>query len=112
MPRKTSNRNLSELPDDWAFLQAVADACAEQRYEFGATATTVAWRLGVEGAKRHGRGAVAYSWTGTMAPALRVSPRLASLARRGLLDSFRVPGEYRNRYALTVKGREELSRGN
>jgi hypothetical protein len=107
--RKTVNRDLSTLPDDRAFLQAVADAVVEHRYEIGATATTIAWRLGVEGAHRAGRGAIAHSWTGTMAPALRVSPRLRSLAKRGLLDEFRAPGEHRLRYELSRKGREMLN---
>lgn len=55
----------------------------------GFTAQRIAWALGVKGAQRAGRGAIAGSWSGTMAPALRIAPRLGSMVRAGVLSSVR-----------------------
>lgn len=108
------NQSLPALPDDLAFLRAVAAVEADRRWGYGVTAGDVAYHLRVPGARRLGRGAVKGSWTGTMSGALRVSPRLSALTRRGLLDRFtgtRHDGtsEYRYRYVLTKKGREEIA---
>ncbi len=111
-----ANLDLPVLPSDDEFLRAVGDLQDSQGvgYHHGATASEVAWKLGVAGARRLGRGAVKGSWSGTMSAALRVSPRLASLTRRGLLARYtgeRYDGtsEYRYRYYLTKKGREEIT---
>lgn len=114
MTRSTYNAQLPELPNDLAFLNAVGMIVERQKYEYGATANDVAHYLGVTGARRLGRGAVAHSWTGTMSAALRVSPRLTSLSNRGLLSRFHADmygagREYRWRYALTPAGREVLA---
>lgn len=108
MTRRTANLDLAPLPDDAAFLRAVRDAEAEQRYRDGASAQTIAWRLGVAGARRLGRGAVAHSWTGYMAPALRVAPRLRSLSKRGLLWEVYDRNKHRRYYGLTDAGREAI----
>jgi len=73
---------------------------------FGATANTIAGRLGVVGANRAGRGAVKGSWSGRMSPALRIAPTLAAMVRAGLVESYLDPDAgWRNLYALTDSGK-------
>lgn len=111
MPAR-SNLELAALPDDLAVMRAVA-VCDERhngRYRgLGVYAQAVAWKLDIAPARRLGRGAVQGSWSGSMAPALRIAPRLQSLVRRGLLGKF-----YGERsvtlYYLTAAGREFIER--
>lgn len=92
---------LAPLPSDEEFIAAVvalnaeAQATAERGRAAGrfwvprkATAADVAYRLGIEPARRLGNGAVKGSWSGYMSPALRAAPRLRSLARQGRLVSW------------------------
>jgi len=106
--RRSHNRHLSELPDDVEFLRAVLWGETEGRrgYEMGATAQSVAWRLEVGPARRLGNGAVKGTWSGIMAPALRVAPRLRALTKRGLLREHW--GDRRIEWALTVEGHRML----
>jgi hypothetical protein len=82
---RTANLDLRPLPSDEEVVAAVRALCAGGAHPRGVTAAWVAIRLGVEGARRHGRGAVKGSWSGTMSGAVRIAPRLRSLERRGLL---------------------------
>lgn len=100
------NDNLAPLPDDVAVLRAV-HTLAEERLG-AATAQAVARRLGVEPARRLGNGAVQGSWSGYMAPALRISPRLLALQRQGLLGFF-YGHRSRREYVLTQAGRTWLA---
>src|SRR4051812_32193975 len=93
---------LPKLPDDDVVLEAVKEA--PHRGTFGPTAQEIAGRLGLVSARRLGRGAVKHSWTGNMAPALRISPRLLSLTKRGLLWRSYDNHRHRWEYALTKKG--------
>lgn len=87
------------MPTDEEVLAAVREVCAEKKRKheearargfhyamrYVATSNDVAYRLGMVGADRHGRGAVAGSWSGRMSPALRIAPRLRSMHKRGML---------------------------
>jgi hypothetical protein len=81
---KTVNRSLSPLPSDEEVIAAVEKL--HEDYPYRATAAHVAQQLGVEGARRLGRGAVKGSWSGHMSGALRIAPRLESLAKQGKLQ--------------------------
>jgi hypothetical protein len=70
----------------------------------GMTATRICMKLDIEPARRAGRGAVAYSWTGDMSPSLRLAPRLRSMERQGLIESYREG--WKKRYYLTDEGRK------
>jgi len=103
--RKTVNRDLPALPSDEQVVAAVAAIVAQHRESpsvvrqmTGASANEVAQQLRIEGATRHGRGAVQYSWSGIMSPALRLAPRLQALTRRGLLEKDYDRDNYRNTY--------------
>jgi len=108
---------VSELPDrQLACLRAVRELEQEtfemngvtmRRLRPGVSASDVAYKLKVEPAARLGRGAVKGSWSGFMAPALRVAPALRAMAREGLLvDLF---GERSvSHYLTTEHGRELL----
>lgn len=78
-----SNQDLPPLPSDDDIVAAIIELQAEERWHLGVSAQRIAWRLGVVPARRLGNGAVKGSWSGTMAPALRLTPRLTSLHRRG-----------------------------
>jgi hypothetical protein len=114
MPRRTSNEGLPDLPPDRDVLRAVATLAAEDPRADPITGTRpitaqrIAWKLGIDGARRHGRGAVQHSWTGTMAPALRIAPRLRSLEMRGLLWSLYDRDNYRHVWGVTRAGHELL----
>lgn len=108
MSRRTHNRDLPPLPSTEEILAALVEAEQERRYEFGISANRLAYRLGVQGARRLGRGAVKGSWSGYMSASLRLSPKLASLCRAGLVERYRTPGEYRWTYAITLAGRVAL----
>lgn len=99
-----ANDDLDPLPGDDAVLAAIAELEDESRRGsdvYGFTAQHIAGKLGIQSARRGGRGAVAGSWSGYMAPALRIAPRLRSLARRGLLvQSFDPSERHRWRYSL------------
>ena len=99
---KTVNLDLPPLPSHEEILAALKELETEEflrpRYRGpGISAQRIAWKCGVQGARRAGRGAVKYSWTGTMAPALRIGPRLEAMARKGLISWFYDPqdGVYR-----------------
>lgn len=103
--RKTVNRNLPDLPSDEEVIAAVKAIVAEHQESpsilkqlTGASANEVAHRLRIKGATRHGNGAVEHSWTGTMSPALRLAPKLQSLAKRGQLEREYDNENYRNTY--------------
>lgn len=72
-----------------AALAAVTALHAEHKgsYYRGVSASKVAWWLSLEGARRHGNGAVKGSWSGHMSEALRVAPILRSLAANGELEA-------------------------
>jgi hypothetical protein len=111
--RSTYNSNLPPLPSDEEVLRALAalENDPQEQRRLGSTATSVAWKLGIQSARRLGRGAVQRSWTGSMAPALRISPRLRSLAKRGLLHEMYDDSPYarsRKVYKLTSAGRKEI----
>lgn len=74
---------------------------------FRISADRVAWKLGVEPARRLGNGAVKGSWSGYMSPALRVVPILRAMAKDGLVDVLYDPASHRTRnvYRLTAAGR-------
>lgn len=108
------NAHLEPIPDDLTVMRAVAVVEAESRGLYrglGVRAQEVARQLGVTPARRLGRGAQGpQSWSGYMAPALRISPRLLSLGKRGLLGYFY--GERSVRlYFLTAAGREFIRGG-
>lgn len=52
----------------------------------GMSAQEVAYRIGVPPARRAGRGAVGGSWSGNMAPALRVVATLRAAEKAGLVE--------------------------
>lgn len=110
--RRTYNERLDPLPDDAAVLAAVdwvVEHDRRARLARGASASLVAQRLKISGARRLGRGAQGpQSWTGTMSGALRISPRLQSLTRRGLLHQLDDRTDYRHVYRLTAAGREAM----
>lgn len=108
---RSSNRNLSPLPDDLAFLAAVGKLDVTQHFSgTGVTANMVAGELGIGGANRSGNGAVKGSWSGHMSGSLRAAPRLGSLKKRGLIGTF-YDERSRNRYYLTRRGRALLEGG-
>jgi len=110
MPRRSYNRALKPLPTRGEMLRALADLedKAPARGEVGVTAEVLAWRLGVEGARRAGHGARGpHSWTGTMAAGIRIAPTLRSLALLGLVDRY-LDERHRYRYSITRGGREAL----
>lgn len=78
---------LAPLPTDDEVVAAVRQLQDAGRYRW-VTATEVASACGVDGARRFGRGAVKGSWSGYMAGALRIAPRLRKLAREGRLVSM------------------------
>lgn len=93
------NHDLPPLPSDDEVVAAVAKIVADKtaRYEsararglayaptLAATATDVAYELDILPAHRLGNGAVKGSWSGRMAPALRIAPRLRALQKQGRL---------------------------
>lgn len=109
MPR-SYNEKLPPLPSDEEVLAAVADLLAnDPRARQWATANLVAGALKIQGARRLGRGAMGgHSWSGTMSGALRISPRLRSLARRGLLHETYDNENYRYVYILSSEGQARL----
>ena len=107
--KRYNEGRLTPLPSDREFLRAVS-ACQANHFLRGATANRVAAKLGIQGARRLGRGAVAHSWTGTMSAALRASPRLNALTKRGLLYRWYDTENHRYMYALTESGSEEADR--
>lgn len=108
MPAR-SNLRLPPLPDPDDILRMVAVMEQERRYRDGVPAGMLAHRLDVEGARRAGSGAKdGRSWTGTMSPSIRLAPRLATLARAGLLLRWRA--DYRWWYCTTDEGRKRISR--
>lgn len=74
----------------------------DPRCHNGATANIIARALGIVPARRLGNGAVRGSWSGSMAPGLRLSPRLSAMARRGLLTELWDHENYR--YLYSAKG--------
>lgn len=108
---RSYNVRLQPLPDDLAILTALDELQEERPYRYGATAQAIAGKLGVQGSRRLGRGAVKGSWTGNMAPALRISPRLRYLRKRGLIRSWYDTDNYRHTYVLSAWGNEVLKRG-
>jgi hypothetical protein len=100
-----SNQELPPLPDADAIVAAVRELHEERPYQ--TTAQVIAHRLGVRPARRSGRGAVAGSWSGYMAPALRIAPRLRSLARAGRITSMYDHREYARNRLVYVPAREE-----
>lgn len=113
MPAR-SNQDLAPIPSDEEILRALAylerQALDHSRDAiYGVTTAHLAGFLGVESARRGGRGAVKGSWSGWMSPALRLSPRMRSLAKRGLVRQGWDPEERtRYRYHLTIEGRTGL----
>lgn len=102
---KTYNDRLRPLPSDDEVVAAVESLIAETRWADGVTANEVAWRLGIEPARRLGRQAQGpHSWSGSMSPALRIAPRLRSLADRGRLSRYYDTERHRYRY-LPAAGR-------
>lgn len=72
-------------------------------------ASEVAHACGLDSTARHGRGAVAGSWSGRRAAALRVVPALRSLVAEGLADSHWQPGvRSRSLYRISAAGRRYL----
>ena len=107
--RRTANLRLSDLPDEREIAAAIQRALTTDPRTYreeSVTANILAQHLGIESSRRLGRGAVKGSWSGQMAPGLRLAPRLASMANRGLVERWRQ--DYRWRYALTTKGAETL----
>jgi hypothetical protein len=100
------NLRLPELPGDEEIIRAVLAAPErDPRALRGVSASILADHLKVQGARRAGRGAVKGSWSGTMSASLRLSPRLGSLVRRGLLGVYRDDERYRSVYYVTKDGR-------
>lgn len=110
MRRRSHNQHLGDLPTDDEVLEALAalEASDSSRYEYGITAQSLAWKLGIAGASRLGNGAVKGTWSGRMAPALRICPRLEAFARQGLVHKLS-DDRRRYRWVLTAKGRTRLS---
>lgn len=68
-------------------------------------AADVARRLRLDGARRHGRGAVAGSWSGYMSSALRVVPILRALEAEHLVHGRYEPDvRTRSLYRITTSG--------
>lgn len=110
--RRSMNTDLSELPRDDEVLAAVDHLVEnDRRHRYGASANAIAGKLGVQGARRLGNGAMKGSWSGTMSASLRISPRLRALVKRGLLDTHYNNEDYRNEYTLTEAGRARLAGG-
>lgn len=114
----TANLHLDPVPGPPAVLAALVELYDEQQarpypWEHGITANAVSYRLGVQGARRAGRGAVKGSWSGRMSGALRVAPVLASLCRNGYAEQLydRAPGARSRRiYFPSEEGRRWLAR--
>ena len=107
------NEDLTPIPGDDEVLRALArlesEATGFSDRVYGITTAHLAGKLGIQSARRGGRGAVKGSWTGSMSPALRLSPRMRSLTKRGLVSAHWDPEERtRYRYTLTRKGRAKL----
>jgi hypothetical protein len=105
---RTANADLPPPPTHEQVVKAMVALDEEERRQVGLTANSIAWKLGMEGARRMGRGAVKGSWTGYMSPALRLAPTLEAMSRKGLADWFYDPSEGsrgRKRYSLTAAGR-------
>jgi hypothetical protein len=64
----------------------------------GITASQIASKLGIQGARRAGRGAVKGSWSGTMPAALRIVKLLDGMAKLGLVEQKYDRENYRNVY--------------
>lgn len=77
---RSYNDRLEPLPTAAEIVQAVSDLTADRRWFDGVPANVIARQCGVEGARRLGRGAVKGSWSGRMAPGLRLAPRLRQLS--------------------------------
>jgi hypothetical protein len=117
------NAELAKVTDDQVLLAMakIERAAEEYREKHGfyhswdidgySDAQRIAGAASVAPAIRGGRGAVAGSWSGFMAPALRVAPRLRSMAKRGLLDrkwnNIDRRGVYE--YRMTDAGRARLA---
>jgi hypothetical protein len=97
-PRRSHNQDLADLPSFEAILEAMRKLEDQHRYTYGSSAQAIAYAAGVRGARRLGRGAMGpQSWTGYMAPALRIAPRLRAMERAGLVRSFHGDGHDRYR---------------
>lgn len=102
------------LPTDDEVIAAVRDLIKQKHEDMARSAAAghgyyvdarpaanaIARRLGVRGARRAGNGAVKGSWSGTMSGALRISPRLQSLARQAKLVQGYDPENYRHIYSV------------
>lgn len=115
MSRTRSNDDLAPIPGDDEVLAALAVLEDERDddphayvKEYGIRAQHLAGKLGVAPARRGGRGAVKGSWSGSMAPALRLSPRLRSLERRGLVKTAAWGHRSVRLYRLTDAGRARV----
>lgn len=99
------NLRLPPLPSEAEILCALIAAPDRdpRARRHGVSANILADHLGLDGARRLGRGAVKGSWSGTMSPSLRLAPRLAAMEKRGLLERWR--HDYRWYYEATDKGR-------
>jgi hypothetical protein len=107
--RRSPNRDLSPLPTDEEIVAAVKSLSDDKRAmtarsgywrDTAATANEIARRAGVQAARRLGNGAMKGSWSGTMSPSLRISPRLRAMARRGLLVEHYDHENYRKVYEV------------
>lgn len=104
--RKTANRDLPPLPSYAEIARAIRDAPdRDPRAARGITANILAQHLGVQGARRAGRGAVQHSWSGTMSGSLRIAPRLRAMQREGLVFIVNDRQNYRMNVELTEAGR-------
>ncbi len=115
MSRRTMNEDLPAPPTEKEIAHALAmladrDALHPKASKvYGFTAADIAHQIGVHPARRLGRGAVAGSWSGRMSPALRITSRLTSMWKRGLVYRDFDPDErHRWRYRLTAKAREQM----
>lgn len=88
-----SNDDPTDLPSPFEIVRQIAAEQGEPRWitHPGPTADWIAGLLGVRRARRLGNGATKGSWSGYMAPGLRLNPRLQKLKREGLLGSL--PGD-------------------
>lgn len=96
------NSRLAPLPSDDEVVAVVRELQDDRTWEFklGVSASAVARKLGVEAANRAGNGAVKGSWSGRMSASLRISPRLRSMAKRGLLLEIYDTDSHRNLYRV------------
>lgn len=88
--------------DSEAMMERAAERGIHYYSDPAPSANRVAHYLRLEGAARLGNGAVQGSWSGKMSPALRISPRLQSLVKRGLLEKHHDPDEG-YRWVYTVR---------